>query len=314
MTLNTQVLDTKSRLALACSALARAGQQLSVASSAQQARSALLQVATQLETDRNLATLIPVEEITRKCRDTASSTDEAPLVAACRQLATTLARRASSLAAEVQQKTTHKPAPAAAALTPVTAPPVEPAAPVTPPVPPTAAAPVALPTPAPTPAPVPTAKPRLDPARLRQISVATNPAEQEAVATALEAGKRFAVVGDATLIDTRTNRMWLAHPTAAGRYSDAVAAVSRLDVGGYRDWRLPSPDDLRQVLGDGGSNALRALGVLTGANSPLLWSSDLRSKFFGFVKKVTVANSGTGELTLESASSTRVQTLAIRGG
>ena len=305
MTVNARALDPKSRLALACSALARAGQQLSTASSADQARNALLQVATQLETDGNLSTLIPVEEITRKCRETASSADETPLVAACRQLATTLARRASSLAAELQQKVV-------AAHAEPTPSPVPPPSPV--PAPPVAPAIPAHLQPTPQPAEAPAPKPRVDPARIRELTIAATTEEREAVRVALETGSRFAPVGDALLIDTRANRMWLSYLLPATRYADVLAALPRLDIGGYGDWRLPSPDEFRRIIDGGGFQALRSMGVLPAVNAPLLWSSDFRSRFFGLRKSVCVANGDTGELIREPASSTRVQVLAVRGG
>jgi hypothetical protein len=291
---NPPFLDPRSRLALACSALARAGQQLSTASTSDQARAALRQVAAQLEEDRNLANLIAVEEIARKCRETAGSPDDAPLLPACRQLATTLARRASSLAAEVQQRS-------AAAVAPTPAPAI-------------AAATVTEPAPAPAAVPrTPTPQPAFDPGLLRRVTMARSPAEQGAVSAALRAGQRFAPVEGATLIDVQTNRMWALNLLPPMNHGSAREMVRNFDAGDYHDWRLPTAEELQTLLNDGGLTELQVLGVLPGASPLLLWSSQVTAQWFGLLKRVGVASCATGLIDRLSPKTGDVHTLAVRG-
>jgi hypothetical protein len=270
MTQRPQPRDPRSRLALGCSALARAGQQLSVASSPDQVRAALENVATQLESDPFLAGLVPVDEIAQKCRETATCPDAGALVSGCRLMATSLARRASSLAAEVQQRAK------AASEAP------------------------AVPAPS-------TVQSAGQPEGPRPVA-----AESEPVAPRRPSGQRFTVAGRDVLVDGRTSRMWLAVPLPGMKHAAAKSAVSRLGSAGHRDWRLPTLAELDELLGEGGLQALCSLGVLPGAAAPRLWSSDLRSRFFGLLKTVGVVSAATGETSRCSPGDTSVRTLAVR--
>jgi len=319
---------------LGCSALARAGQQLSVASSPDQVRAALENVATQLESDPILAGLVPVDEIAQKCRETATCPDAGALVSGCRLMATSLARRASSLAAEVQQRakaasetpSASAPSPGQAAGQPEGPRPV--AADGTPAqVPPTSRSPVAEPASlevgapvgsrpvagsTPTLAPVTRSSPSSsgggeDAARVAPVGAALEP-----VAPPRPSGQRFRVAGRDVVVDGRTNRMWLAVPLPGMKHAAAKSAVTRLGSAGHRDWRLPTLAELDELLGEGGLQALRNLGVLPGAAAPRLWSSDLRSRFFGLLKSVGVVSAATGEASRCSPGDASVRTLAVR--
>jgi hypothetical protein len=262
-----------------------------VASSPDQIRSALENVASQLEADPNLAGLLPVDEIAQKCRQTAICPDDTALVSGCRLMATSLARRASSLAAEVQQRARETPGPG-----------------ITPP--------------APSPAPVPAAtqpglpresRPSAKPVEVNPVPAAENPTVSKPAAAARPAGERFTRASNETILDGRTRRVWLATPLPAMKHAAAASAVRQLASGGHRDWRLPTPDELAEVLGEGGLQALRALGVLPGTAAPRLWTSDLRSRFFGLLKSVGVVSGATGQASRCSPGDPAVHTLAVRG-
>lgn len=317
-----QALDPRTRLALGCSALARAGQALSTTSSPEQARKVLLDVAAQLESDRNLGELVPVDEIATQCRQTSESEDAAAVLAACRRLATGLARRASSLAAEVQQKagaSQTKDTAAPGALPQTAAAQTEPVPPATPvdvpqrpestPLPQESVAAAAAPE---LPAAAPSSKPQIDPARLAKISIARNGPEREAVGAAIEAGRRFARVQGVTVIDTQTNLMWLSRPLEGMPHKLAAAAILSLDSGGYRDWRLPTAHELEALLAGNGQQALRSLGVLPAMSAPLLRTGEIHSRFLGWKKEVVVVNSGSGESLRRPLSDAGVPTLAVR--
>lgn len=302
----SQPRDPRSRLALGCSALARAGQQLSVASLPAQVRAALDKVAAELESDPNLSGLLPVDEIARKCRETARCPDDGALLSGCRLMATSLARRASSLAAEVQQRAkAPQDPPAAATADPAQATdqpdrpqPVKATASPEP-IPPAVSSMPAEPIPPESPTPT-----SLPPAR----------AEPETPARRRAVSQRFSQPEKDVVVDSRTNRMWLSVPLPAMRHNDAMAAVTRLVAAGHRDWRLPTLGELQEVMGEGGLQALRGLGVLPGVAGPRLWSSDLRSRFFGLLKSVGVVSAATGATSRCSPGDASVCTLAVRSG
>jgi hypothetical protein len=289
-----------------------------------------------LETDRNLAQLIPIAEISLKCREAAAGSDASVLLAACRQMATSLARRASSMAAEVQKK----PVPAAAPLAgvPLAAPPggaatrapvvaqEVPGLPAEPVLPLAASAgPVAPPTPGSSEeaalaqagasglVPEAPSTSRFDAERIKHLTVLASAAEREASIAALESGRRFAWVEGATVIDTETNRMWQAQLLNGLTHTLAVEAARRMETGGYCDWRLPTSEELQALLSGSGLEALRGLGVFPGTPAPYLWTSTVRSRFLGFRKDAAVFHSATGELSYRRLSDSSVGTLAVRG-
>ena len=218
------------RLALSCSALARAGQVLSMVTDPAKANEALQQAATILESDAKASRLAPIEAAAVECQSAVGAGAEGERVAACRKLATKLARLASSLATEVQEQSRK-------------AGKVE-------------AMPTAKPAPAPTPVPAVKAAPEQRPAKpkidLTPIRVAASTEERTAVTAALEAGKRIAEVRNGTLIDTRMNLMWAAKAGPAGPHAAAEVYASQCRLGGYADWRLPQPEELQHFLAGGG--------------------------------------------------------------
>ncbi|MCL4178791.1 MAG: DUF1566 domain-containing protein, partial [Verrucomicrobia bacterium] len=298
------------------------------------ANEALQQAATILESDAKVSRLPQMEAVALECRSAVGAGAEGERVAACRKLATKLARLASSLATEVQEqsrkagKVEARPAvptpsapPVAPAREPVPQPTVSatpkpvPAAPA--PVPP-AAPPKTIVKPAPAPAPVPAvkaapdkrpAKPKVD---LMPIRVAASAEEQAAVTTALEAGQRFAGVRNGTLIDTQMDLMWAAKVGPPGPHSSAEGYASQCRLGGYADWRLPRPEELRHFLAGGG----RDLGPTmfgSGAGAAVaLWTSATSRRWF-FIRQATVVRVGTASVDVVSAGRGDVQVLVVRG-
>jgi hypothetical protein len=108
--------------------------------------------------------------------------------------------------------------------------------------------------------------------------------------------------------------MWLAAPLPGMKHAEATAAVAQLGAEGHRDWRLPTLAELQELLGAGGLQSLHGLGVLPGLASSRLWSSDLRSRFFGLLKSVGVVSATTGQASRCSPGDASVQTLAVRSG
>ena len=92
--------------------------------------------------------------------------------------------------------------------------------------------------------------------RLRALSEGKRLANATArmVQQVLEAGSRFSVKDEKTVLDTRTGLMWclLDSQVTENRcltYEDATEYVSSLETGGHDDWRLPSPDELKALYG-----------------------------------------------------------------
>jgi outer membrane biosynthesis protein TonB len=324
------------RLALSCSALARAGQVLSMVTDPAKTNEALQQAATILESDAKVSRLPQMEVAAVECQTAVGAGAEGERVAVCRKLATKLARLASSLATEVQEQSrkTGKveakpvvPVPSTPAAAPAPQPVPPPAVTATPkpvpaapaPVPPAAPAkPVAKPAPAPTPAPAPAvkaapdqrpAKPKVD---LTPIRVAASAEERAAVTATLEAGQRFANVKNETLIDTRMNLMWASKvaPAMAHRPAEGHAANCRL--GGYSDWRLPRPDELQHFLSGGGRDLGTALFQgESGGTAVALWTSETSRKFL-FLRQATAVQIRSGATQTLSAGRGDVNVLVVR--
>ena len=326
------------RLALSCSALARAGQVLSTVTDPAKTNEALQQAAAILESDAKVSRLPQLEAVAHECQSAVGAGAEAERVAACRKLATKLARLASSLATEVQEQSRKAgkveakppvPAPSTPAAAPVREPVPQPTVTATPkpvpaapaPVPPAAPAkPVSKPgsKPAPAPAPAPAvkvvpekrpAKPKVD---ITMIRMAVSAEEQAAVTTALEAGQRFAGVRNGTLIDTEMDLMWAAKVGPPGPHSSAEGYASQCRLGGYADWRLPRPEELRHFLAGGGRDLGPTMFGSGAAAAAALWTSATSRRWF-FIRQATVMKVGTASVDVVSAGRGDVQVLVVRG-
>jgi hypothetical protein len=304
-----QTRELMSRLALSCSALARAGQILSTVTDPEATSRALQQATAILEADARASSLPQIAAAARECRDADDDGDPAARVAGCRKLATRLARLASTLATEVQEQTRRiKTQPTLVALespevagagtanVPVeTAMPRPPSVPEVPPAVPLP--PVAMPAP-------PPPRPRLDVAR---IHIAVSAEERAAVTAAFEAGSRFAEVGNGTLIDTRLGLMWAATVGPSGSHAVAVEYAAQSRLGGYADWRLPRPEELQHFLAGSGHEVLSG-----GAGRPMsLWTSDTSRRWL-FLRQATVVHTATGSAEEVAASRRDVGMVLIR--
>jgi hypothetical protein len=301
--------DTISRLALCCSALARSGQILSTVTGPAQARTALRQAATHLDEDPRLAGLANLAELAAECRSAAEAPDDAGLVAVCRQLAARLARQASSVATEVQGQSRKVVKPAVEPM---------PAAPV-------AAEEVVVAEPAPAAAvaaegavvaePVPAAPAPLPPG-YQYVTVARTPEEQSVVVAVLKGGKRFAIVANGTVIDTETNLMWAAKVGPPANYAAASRYAAACGLGGYADWRLPRPEELRSLLTGSGRDFARTSRMLiaegSGAEAEQLWSGEFQWRWLILWREVVIMSVRNAETAIRRAGAVGPCPLPVR--
>jgi hypothetical protein len=289
---NPQTREAMSRLALSCSALARAGQVLSMVADPAKTDEALRQATAILESDAKASRLPQMEAVVAECQSALSAVAMTERVAECRKLATRMARLASTLATEVQEqsrkagKVEAKPA---------------------------AAAPVA---PVPTAAPATAAKPEKRPSKpkvdITPIRVAATAEERAAVTAALETGQRFADVKNGTLVDTRMNLMWSAKIGPAVVHRAAVGYASSCRLGGYADWRLPRPDELQHFLTGGGRDLPAMFRIESGSSAVALWTSETSRRFL-FLRQATTVQVRSAAAQPVSAGQGNVHLLVVRG-
>jgi hypothetical protein len=216
-----------------------------------------------------------------------------------------------------------KPAPAE---TPKPLEPAKPARPIRPPRPvekpatPAVAQPPEKPRPVGKPKPVEkpqgTPKPQVSTAAVARLTIARTPAEQLAVTLALQNGSRFAIVGNGTIIDTRTNLMWVAHVGPALPRGAAQAQLQGLRLANHTNWRLPTPDELKLLLADDGGDFARVSGLFaTGPGLPAVdrvWTSDSRHRFWFFGLEATCLSVSTGAFNWQKPSAAGIAALAVR--
>jgi hypothetical protein len=320
-TANPQTREAMGRLALSCSALARAGQVLSMVTDPAKTNEALQQAATILESDAKVSRLPQMEVAAVECQTAVGAGAEAERVAVCRKLATKLARLASSLATEVQEQSRKAgkveakpvvPVPSTPAPAPAREPAPQPAVTATPKPVPAAPAPAPAPVPAPAVKAAPDQRPAKSKIDLAPIRVAASAEERAAVTAALEAGQRFARVNNGTLIDTRMNLMWASKVSPAMAHRSAEGHAANCRLGGYSNWRLPRPDELQHFLTGGG----RDLGAAmfqgeSGGTAVALWTSETSRKFL-FLRQATAVQVRSGAAQTISASLADVHVLVVR--
>jgi hypothetical protein len=262
-----------------------------------------------LEADARASRLPQIETVAQECRDAANDGDPAGRVAVCRKLATRLARLASTLATEVQEqtrKTRSQPTIVALETPEISSTDSIPAPEATPvPIPsPTPITPPVVVVPSPVVAEQPSPRPRFD---LTFVRVAVSAEERAATSAALEAGSRFADVGNGTLIDTKLSLMWAAEVGPTGTHAVAAAYAGQSSLGGYVDWRLPRTEELQHFLAGGGREVLSG----TVRRPMALWTSDTSRRWF-FIRQATVVHTATGSAEAVAASRRDVGVVLIR--
>lgn len=79
-------------------------------------------------------------------------------------------------------------------------------------------------------------------------TVVSDPAAKKGVLAEKSSDDRFIVQDDETVLDTKTNLMWAAKDNGADiSYTDAKSYCEQYRGGGYKDWRVPTQDELRQL-------------------------------------------------------------------
>jgi len=313
---------------------------LSTVSDPARGRQTLQEVAQLMEANAALSEVLAAAEIAQKCRAAAQTTADPQVLGVCRQIATGLARTASSLATEIQQSTgapsrTELKAPPKSQPGPSPEPPKTPAptaspptqdklAPQPSPAPPhptpapaaqTASAPP--PKPAPQSAPAPTgekARPAAVP--IDRVTTARTAAEKEAVTRALQDAKRFAPIANGTFIDTRHNRMWTARVVPAASHAAARRLAGDCRAGQYSDWRLPQPAELQELLAGQAREPLRSAGVFQpedgGNPAEWLWSSEVKSRFLGLLKQAIACQISTASTVPLKPATANVHSILVR--
>jgi len=68
----------------------------------------------------------------------------------------------------------------------------------------------------------------------------------------LQSGKRFVLYSDKTVLDLKTKLLWAAESSPGSKsWEEAVRYCSDFDAGGYKDWRMPTIDELRGIYNAG---------------------------------------------------------------
>lgn len=86
---------------------------------------------------------------------------------------------------------------------------------------------------------------------------------------------RFIAYDNGTVLDTRTNLMWAAHDNGRDiNWQDAKIYCEKYRIGGYKDWRMPTPDELVNLYNPAikGNGGYRLTTLMT-LSSCCPWSS-----------------------------------------
>jgi len=88
------------------------------------------------------------------------------------------------------------------------------------------------------------------------------------------------------VVDTKTGLMWARNGNVAGKemkWDDAMEWVKTLDIGGYRDWRLPTKEELKpfaRLRGEGPAAWFNVNGF-KGVQDDWYWSSSIADNING---------------------------------
>ena len=94
----------------------------------------------------------------------------------------------------------------------------------------------------------------------------------------LKSAGRFVSNGNGTFTDKRTGLMWCTLDSRSVldsclKYESAAAYIKALNTGGYGDWRLPSPKELKTLL--------KVKPYFPATPSTWLWTSRILKKYVG---------------------------------
>ncbi len=79
-------------------------------------------------------------------------------------------------------------------------------------------------------------------------TVASDSAAKKGLLAEKSSDNRFIVQDDETVLDTKTNLIWAAKDNGADiSYTDAKAYCEKYRGGGYKDWRMPTQDELLEL-------------------------------------------------------------------
>lgn len=96
---------------------------------------------------------------------------------------------------------------------------------------------------------------------------------------------------DGTLTDTVTGLQWQQADGGEMTFSSARTFVDTLTLGGFTDWRLPSPMEAFSILNMGRANPALDTGYFTASQAEYWWTSDHQ---WNDSSKVWVTNAGGG--------------------
>ena len=120
---------------------------------------------------------------------------------------------------------------------------------------------------------------------------------------------------DGTVSDEVTGLMWQKADGHEMTWENAAAYADSLSIGGYSDWRLPTPHELFNLLDHSGNPALNDQYFIVG-DAEYWWTSDTK---LNDQTRVWVANSGGGigahpkEETISAGGSKRFHVRCVRG-
>ena len=97
------------------------------------------------------------------------------------------------------------------------------------------------------------------------------------------ASKRFVDNGDGTITDTKTGLMWAEKDNGVPiKWSDALSYCSNFNVGGYKDWRMPTLAELASLFNQNEKNKNGYyIFRLISTTAQSCWASDTRGNEAG---------------------------------
>ena len=117
------------------------------------------------------------------------------------------------------------------------------------------------------------------------ISLKPSMAANKARTANKASGGRFIAYNDGTILDTQTNLLWASRDNGKDiNWTDAKFYCENYNGGGYKDWRMPTNDELqslydRMTFGNNHYHITKLI-TLTGA---FLWASDVKNSRAAYV-------------------------------